>query len=51
MTPRILESLRASIGIQLIGLDKKMKAAKTIYQGKGSCGGLEVAGTINEIVD
>jgi hypothetical protein len=51
MTPRILESLRASIDIQLIGLDKKMKAVKTIYQGKGSCGGLEVAGTINEIVD
>ena len=51
MTPRILESLRASIDIELKGLDKKMKAVKTIYQGKGSCGGLEVAGSISEIID
>jgi hypothetical protein len=51
MTPRILESLRAAIGIKLTGLDKNMNAMKTIYQGNGSCGGLEVAGTIDEIVD
>jgi hypothetical protein len=51
MTPRILESLRASIDIRLNGLDKRMKAVKTIYKGKGSCGGLEVAGSIAEIVD
>jgi hypothetical protein len=35
----------------LSGLDKKMNGVKTIYQGKGSCGGLEVAGSIAEIVD
>jgi hypothetical protein len=51
MTPRILESLRASIDIKLSGLDKKMNGVKIIYQGKGSCGGLEVAGSIAEIVD
>ncbi len=51
MTPRILESLRASIEVKLTGLDNQMKAEKTIYQGKGICGGLEVAGSIEEIVD
>jgi tocopherol cyclase len=51
MTPRILESLQASIGVKLSGLDKNGNPLKTIYQGKGSCGGLEVAGTISEIID
>ena len=51
MTPRILESLSATIEVKLIGLDKKLDPRKTIYQGKGACGGLEVAGTISEIID
>lgn len=51
MTPRILESLSASLDVKLIGLDKNMDPQHMIYQGKGTCGGLEVAGSIPEIVD
>jgi hypothetical protein len=51
MTPRILESLRASIDVKLCGLDREKRVLKTIYHDKGSCGGLEVAGSIEEIVD
>jgi hypothetical protein len=51
MTPRILESMSATIEVKLIGLDKNMDPKHMIYQGKGACGGLEVAGSISEIVD
>jgi hypothetical protein len=51
MTPRILESLRASIDVKLSGMDQEKQVMKTIYHGNGSCGGLEVAGSIEEIVD
>lgn len=51
MTPRILESLSAAIAVRLVGLDDHSQPQATIYQGKGTCGGLEVAGTISEIVD
>jgi hypothetical protein len=51
MMPRILESLEASIEVKLRGLAKNGNPLKTIYQDRGFCGGLEVAGTINEIAD
>lgn len=51
MTPRILESLTASIKVTLSGVGKNGDIIKTIYQGTGSCGGLEVAGSIADIVD
>ena len=51
MTPRILESLTANIGVELISLNKSGRVDKILYQGSGTCGGLEVAGSIDEIVD
>jgi len=51
MTPRILESLKAVIELELTGLDQEGNSQETIYLGVGSCGGLEVAGSIEEIVD
>jgi hypothetical protein len=51
MTPRILESLSASLEVKLVGLDNKTDSRETVYQGEGTCGGLEVAGTITEIID
>jgi hypothetical protein len=32
-------------------MDQEKQVLKTIYNGNGSCGGLEVAGSIEEIVD
>jgi hypothetical protein len=51
MTPRILESLTASLEIELLGFPKSGNEGKVIYQGKGTCGGLEIAGSIEEIAD
>jgi tocopherol cyclase len=51
MRPRIFESLTASIEVSLKGLDGSGNSAKDIFQGTGSCGGLEVAGSIHEITD
>ena len=51
MTPRILESLTADIEVTLRKLDRSGNPLGTIYQGRGLCSGLEVAGSIHEIVD
>lgn len=51
MTPRILESLTASISVELNALDKDGVEHKKIYQGTGICAGLEVAGSIEELVN
>ena len=51
MTPRILESLTAEIEVTLERLDHSGNTLGTIYHGNGLCGGLEVAGSIHEIVD
>lgn len=51
MTPRILESLTGEIEVTLFGLDKNGRERELIYQGKGNCAGLEVAGAIGEIAD
>jgi hypothetical protein len=51
MTPRILESLTADIEVTLRKLDPAGNPLDTIYHGRGQCGGLEVAGSIHEIVD
>jgi tocopherol cyclase len=51
MTPRILESLTADIELVLQALDREGQVLETIYQGKGSCGGLEAAGSLEEIID
>ena len=51
MTPRILESLTANITVELNALDKEGFVRKTIYQGTGICAGLEVAGSIEELVN
>ncbi len=51
MTPRILESLTADIEVTLTKLDRGGNPAGTLYHGTGACGGLEVAGSIHEIVD
>jgi hypothetical protein len=51
MTPRILESLTASLEVDLRGKDDRGNFSQVIYQGKGSCGGLEIAGTVHEIAD
>lgn len=51
MTPRILESLTAVIDVELKGYPRAGGKATTIYQGKGTCGGLEIAGSIEEITD
>jgi hypothetical protein len=50
MTPRIFESLTANLNIVLVGLDKDGKEIEIIYQGEGDCGGLEIAGSIEELV-
>lgn len=51
MTPRILESLTATMEIELRGMDPQGDYSKVIFQGTGSCGGLEIAGTVEEIAD
>lgn len=51
MTPRILESLTAVIDVELKGFPRGAEDPEIIYQGKGTCGGLEIAGTIEEIID
>jgi tocopherol cyclase len=51
MTPRILESLTAVIDVDLKGFTRGSGKPEIIYQGKGTCGGLEIAGTIDEIID
>jgi len=51
MTPRILESLTASFAIELRGKDDQGEFSHKIYQGKGVCGGLEIAGTVHELTD
>lgn len=51
MTPRILESLTAEVGLRLQGLDSAGEPAETIFQGRGRCAGLEVAGSVGEILD
>jgi hypothetical protein len=51
MTPRILESLTAEVHVELKGIDKTNKTGQVIYQGLGTCGGLEVAGSVEEITE
>jgi tocopherol cyclase len=51
MTPRIFESLTAKLEITLMGLDGEGRDKEIIYQGEGECGGLEIAGSINEILN
>jgi hypothetical protein len=51
MTPRIFESLTATIRITLQGLDRNGNTSKVIFEDTGTCGGLEVAGKIEEIAD
>ena len=51
MTPRILESLTGSVEVSLAGMKKDGRQKEIIYQGTGSCAGLEVAGSIEEIAD
>lgn len=51
MTPRILESLTAEIEIELRGFSGNGGAGEIIYQGRGACAGLEIAGSITEITD
>jgi hypothetical protein len=50
MTPRIFESLTANLNITLQGIDEKGKVKEIIYQGEGTCGGLEIAGSVEELV-
>ena len=50
MTPRIFESLTARIKISLMGLCDNGQEKELIYQGEGDCAGLEIAGSIEEIV-
>lgn len=51
MTPRILESLTAEMEVTLRSLDRVGRATGTIFQGRGTCAGLEVAGSVGEIVE
>ncbi len=51
MTPRILESLTAVIDVELKGFRRLSEKPEVIYQGKGTCSGLEIAGSIQEIID
>lgn len=51
MTPRILESLTASVEVRLTGCNRQGQPEEIIYQGKGDCAGLEVAGSVSEITD
>jgi hypothetical protein len=51
MTPRILESLTAGIQIKLLAIDSEGNEVEILYEGEGDCGGLEVAGSIEEIID
>jgi tocopherol cyclase len=51
MTPRILESLTAVIDVELKGFPRDGEEPVLIYQGKGTCGGLEIAGSTKEIID
>lgn len=51
MTPRILESLTASLEVDLRGMDQRGEFTKLIYQGTGFSGGLEIAGSVHEISD
>lgn len=51
MTPRILESLTASFEVDLRGKDDRGEFSELIYQGIGTCGGLEIAGSVDEITD
>jgi len=49
MTPRILESLTGVVEVILAGLDNNGNKREVIYHGSGSCAGLEIAGTVEEI--
>ncbi len=51
MTPRILESLTAEVEVTLRGLDREGRATGTIFAGHGTCAGLEVAGSVEELLD
>ncbi len=51
MTPRIFESLTAEVAVTLTGLDDQGEPAEVLFQGRGDCGGLEVAGSVEELVD
>jgi hypothetical protein len=51
MIPRIFESLTASIRISLQGLDQEGNTSLVIFEDRGTCGGLEVAGSIEEIAE
>ena len=51
MTPRIFESLTASIRISLSGLDHNGNITRVILEDQGTCAGLEVAGSIEEIAE
>lgn len=51
MTPRILESLTANLKVALDSLDEHGQVIGSIYEGRGACAGLEVAGSVEEITD
>lgn len=51
MTPRILESLTAEVEVTLRGLDREGGTTGIIFEGRGTCAGLEVAGSVQEIVE
>jgi len=51
MTPRILESLTAELEVTLRGLDRKGRSTGPVFEGRGTCAGLEVAGSVEEIVE
>ncbi len=51
MTPRILESLTASIEVKLTGCNHQGQPEEDIYLGKGDCAGLEVAGSVADITE
>jgi hypothetical protein len=50
MEPRIMESLTAEIDVQLTGYSPH-GGETVLFQDRGTSAGLEVAGTVEEIVD
>jgi len=51
MTPRILESLTACVDVRLLALDGSGQAEEILFQGRGDCAGLEVAGSVADVLD
>jgi hypothetical protein len=51
MEPRLVESLTANIEVRLLGLRSDKSSEEILFEGLGHCAGLEVAGSVEEIVD